>query len=242
MTALMRQGLARSLGVRFLSDRAIQTRVVGDDYAVIVEELPCRIYPPGAAQSQMRAVSSSHRSTPTGTVSTAAGQDVVAKDRLLLGNRLFEVIAPITPDDQEWVRRSLIREINQPERELWLALKPTGFDGASTAEPTPELVRVLPVPFIEDKPIETIEEREGGGQVAARLRQLEVSEIARDYLTESNLSRLLYCLVVMSDVTPTAEGARDRQYPRYRFNGSPEYCNDNWSQFFPWRLSLVQEA
>ena len=217
-----------------------------------------RVFPPGVMKGEYRTLVPSHlKSIPIGAIEVKAASPATPSDpeRLLStaigakyrltvtsqGSRVFEVIGPLNPRTVEIRRKLLVREIHQPERELYLALKPSGYDGADTAEPLPELVRVLPVPFISDKSIETVVERHGGGMEAVNLKQVDVAEIARGFLTTANLDRLLYCLVVNSDVQVTAANARDRAYPRYRFNGSPSYENHHWSSDYPYCVRLVED-
>jgi hypothetical protein len=67
------------------------------------------------------------------------------------------------------------------------------------------------------------------------------SEIAHSLLSEANLERLLYCLIVASDVEVTAAQARDRVFPRYRFNGSPTLGNYDWARDYLYSVTLVEE-
>jgi hypothetical protein len=135
----------------------------------------------------------------------------------------------------------LVREVQLPERILYLALKPEGHDGASAAEPLPDLLKVLPYAHITDKSVEVVREGEGDGVETVSLKQVQASEIARSYFSDEILGRLLYCLLVPSDVSVTAAEARDRVFPRYRFNGSPTLCEDNWAGDYPCSVSLIEE-
>jgi len=233
-------GIGRAALSRFLNQTASLLRAAVDGYADIAS-LRCKAYSPATTKGSFRAISTRYREAPLGTIVVEPGKDVRSKDRIALMGRLFEVITPLTPNPDEWVRRVLVREIQLPERELYLALKPDGYDGGSVNEALPTLTRVLPIPFIADKQIETIADREGAGAEIARLKQLEVAEIGIDYLSETNRGRLLYCLVVSSNTTPTAAQARDRVFPRYRFNGSPSFENHQWAAMFPWSVALVEE-
>jgi hypothetical protein len=188
------------------------------------------------------------RGTALGAIEVRASEEVAlsiaAKDRLKVttqGDRLFEVIAPLSARTIEIRRKLIVREINLPVRVLYLALRPVGHDGASSDEPLPELVKVIPYPYVTDKPVEMVKESEGSGYEAANLKQIMAAEIARSFFSEANLSRLLYCLVVPSDVMVTAAQARDRAYPRYRFNGSPSIENHQWANNFPYSVGLVEE-
>jgi hypothetical protein len=124
---------------------------------------------------------------------------------------------------------------------LYLALKPAGHDGASSTEPLPELLKVMPHPYIKDKPVEAVNQQESGGLEAVNLKQVEASEIARSYLSSENLERLLYCMLVPSNVEMTAEDAKARVYPRFRFNGSPSMDSYEWARDYPWSVTLVEE-
>jgi hypothetical protein len=66
-------------------------------------------------------------------------------------------------------------------------------------------------------------------------------EIARSFLYEENLERLLYGLIVASDVEVTAAQARDRVFPRYRFTGSPTLSEDDWARDYAYSVPLVEE-
>jgi hypothetical protein len=238
---MMVSGIGRAALLRFLTQTASISRANSQGYVVVKNSLRCKPYSPATTKSSFRAITTRHSDAPIGTIAFESGVDVQAKDRVTLSGRVFEVITPLTPDPDEWLRRALVREIQQPEREFYLALKPIDYDGANNSEALPELVRVLPIPFIADKQLETIAEREGSGAEIARLKQLEVAEIGIAYLTEQNRARLLYCLIIESGTTPTPEQARDRLFPRYVFNGSPSFENHHWSQMFPWSVALVEE-
>lgn len=216
------------------------TRAGQDGYSAVAT-LNCQINPPGYNKGFEKSVAPHLRSLPLGTVKVPVGSDVRAKDRLTLSGRLFEVIAPLTPRSIEIRLKFIVREIHQPERELYLALMPQDYDGTSQPEPLPELVRVLPIPFITDKVIEQMVDSEGKGVQVARLKQVEVAEVAYDYFTPKIIDRLAYLLVVESTLTPNAEDARDRKCARFRFNGSPSYENHHWSSQFPWGVALVEE-
>ena len=225
---------------RFLTQTATHLRANESGY-VEVASLRCRPYSPGTTRAMFRSLTSRYRESPLGTIALEAGTAVIAKDRLSLDGRTFDVIAPMTPNPDEYLRRVLVREVQQPERECYLAFKPDGYDGASNEEPLPELVRVLPIPFITDRPTDTVVEREGRGLEVARLKEYQLAEIAINFFSQSNIARLLYCLIVSSDITPTAQQARDRSYPRYRFNGAPSYESYQWSAMFPWCVGLVED-
>jgi hypothetical protein len=233
----------REVGESLMTATAVQMRADSDGYQVITT-LPTQLVPPGYKFGADRNILPDYlRSLPVGMFKVPVSADVRAKDRFDVEGRLFEVIAALAPKPLEVRRKFVVREIHQPERELWLALK-TGsglHDGIKKPTPLPELVRVLPIPYIKDKPVEVAENGDGGAMVAARLSQIEVSEIGRAYLTTDVLERLDYCLIVESGITPTPEDARDRKYPHFRFNGSPDYINDIWGGFFPWRISLVED-
>jgi hypothetical protein len=211
-----------------------------------ITDLKCRVFPPGVMKSSYRSLVPSHlRGVPIGEIEVRLDDGnahaIAAKDRLAIGSRVFEVVAPLTGRTIEIRRKLIVREIQQPERELWLALKPDGYDGGSVSEALPELIRVLPAPYISDKQVETVAESEGRGAEIARLKQLEVYEVALPYFSEANRSRLLYSLIVNSGTVPTPEQARDKAFPRYLFNGSPSLENDQWSMSFPWCVALVEE-
>jgi hypothetical protein len=235
----------QSVSEGLLKSPATLLRVSDSAYGSITD-LMCRVFPPGVAHSQYRSLVPSHlRSIPIGEIEVRVADgntwSIGSKDRLSVGGRLFEVIAPLTDRTIEIRRKLIVREIQQPERELWLALKPDGYDGGSVSEALPELIRVLPTPYISDKQVETVAESEGRGTEIARLKQLEVYEVGLAYFSEANRAKLLYCLVVNSGTTPTAEQARDRVFPRYLFNGSPSFENAQWSMSFPWCVALVEE-
>lgn len=218
----------------------------GADAYYAVATLKCQIVPPGYKQASEKNVAPyPHlRGVPLGTIKVPVGSDVRAKDRALIGGRLFEVVAPLAGRTIEIRLKFLVREIQQPERELYLALKPEGgYDGATNVEALPELVRVLPVPFISDKGTDVITAREGPGAEIATLKQIEVSEIALDYLADATLARILYFLVLNSGSAPTAEQARDRIFPRYLLTkgSTPSFENHQWAAMFPWSVALVEE-
>ena len=232
--------IGRSTLARFLTQAAVHLRADSSGY-IEIGTVRCRPYSPGTTKGMFRALTSRYREIPVGTIALEAGTAAIAKDRFSLNGRTFEVIAPMTPSPDEYLRRLLVREVQQPERECYLAFKPGGYDGASNNEPLPELVRVLPIPFITDRPTETVVEREGRGIEVARLKEYQLAEIAIGFFSQANIARLLYCLIISSGITPTAEQARDRVYPRYRFNGAPSYESYQWSAMFPWCVGLVED-
>ena len=197
--------------------------------------------PLSVGRSELRTVAPEAKSLATGVLGVEHDREVIAKDRFVVDSRTFEVIALVTPDADEWLRRVLVREVQQPERVLYLCLKPENHDGASSTEPLPELVKVMPYAHITDKPVEMVRETEGGGVEAANLKQIQASEIAASYFSEGNLERLLYCLMAYSDVEVTAAAARAREFPRYRFNGSPVLESYRWASDFPMSITLVEE-
>jgi hypothetical protein len=204
-------------------------------------EIPVSVYSPGVDNSRLKNIAPGLRELATGTLAVGYSTEILPKDRLVVSGRTFEIIAPISPDTNEWLHRAVVREIQLPERLLFLALRPEGYDGASNAEPLPELVKVIPHPYITDKPVEMVKESEGSGFEAANLKQIQVAEIARSFFSDANLERLLYCLIVLSDVEVTAEQARDRVFPRFRFNGSPTLENYKWASSFDMSVTLVEE-
>lgn len=229
----------RGVAASLQQDNGALTRANTSGYQA-VGAIDCQMMPPGYSKEMERNVAPHLRGQPLGTVKVMAGADVRAKDRLAVGGRLFEVVAPLEGRTFELRRKFIVREVHQPERELYLALAPVGFDGAGSVEAEPELVRVLPVPFITDKPVEMVDTDE---QVA-RLKQIEVAEISRAAFSDTNLARLMYCLVVMSDVTVTAADAMqigaDAVYTRYRFNGPPVFEAHHWASDYPYSVGLVE--
>lgn len=234
-----------------LTEQFVLLRSNGSEYAEVevAAPLPCRIFPPGVMKAELRSLVPHLRGTTLGAIEVRASEEIAlsiaAKDRLRVktqGDRLFEVIAPLSARTVEIRRKLIVREINLPERVLYLALRPEGYDGASSDEPLPELVKVIPHAYITDKPVEMVKESDGSGYEAANLKQIMAAEIARSFFSNENLSRLLYCLIVPSDVTVTAEQAQARVYPRYRFNGSPSSENYKWSDNdFAYSVGLIEE-
>ncbi len=204
-----------------------------------------RIRPPGLGMRDVRqvagvATASGHAKSPIATLYLPASTNVRHKDRFVVEGRTFDAVSLQTPNSEVTKLRVAIREVCLPERELWLALKPEGYDGAGVYEGVPELLRVLPVPFITDQPVEMVNQDD---QVS-RLKQLDIAEISREALSDANVKRLLYCLIVMTGTVPTpADAAKvgaDRVYTRYRFNGAPALENYGWATDFPYRVGLVE--
>jgi len=242
MGNVFRTGFGRVIALRMLSQTGTLKRVTGDAYEQVSDEdIACSIYSAGVDNSRLKNVAPELRSHATGTIAVAYSTAILAKDRVIVSDRTFEIIAPISPDENEWLHRAVIREIQPFERVLYLCLRPEGHDGASSSEPLPELVKVLPFAFIVDKGVEAVAEKESGGMEAVNLKQVEASEIARSYLSSENLERLLYCLLVPSDVEVAAEDAQARVYPRFRFNGSPSLDTYAWARDYPWSVTLVEE-
>ncbi|MBI3654064.1 MAG: hypothetical protein HY231_23790 [Acidobacteria bacterium] len=223
--------------------QAQQYRVSGAAYVTVGDELlSCQVVPPGYKHGIERsAIPKYLQGAQLATLKFSIDTDIRAKDRFIINDRWFEAIFVLTAKTLEVRRKVLAREVQLPERVLYLALKPDGHDSASSIEPLPEIVRIMPFAYVVDKPVETIKETEGGGIEAANLKQIAVWEIARSFLSAANLSRLLYCLIVDSDVEVTAEGARTRLYPRYRFNGSPSIESYAWARDYPYSVTLVEE-
>lgn len=222
-------------------------RAVDGAYTELVE-MPARVFPPGVMKRDLTSLAPYFmRGVQYAAIEVnpalADANAIGAKDRIVVksqNNRLFEVIAPLTARTIEIRRKLLVHEIQQPERLLYLALAPTGYDSTSDAQALPELIKVLPVPFVVDKNVDTVTESESGGVGMIRLKQFEVHEIALSYFSPANLARLLYCLVVPSDVTPTAQQAADHLFPRYAFNGSASFENHRFASLFPWSVALVE--
>lgn len=227
-------------------DSATLLRVQDGAYATIAEAVPCRIFPPGIMRGEYRTLVAHLRGIPVGEIEVSVDNGnalaIDVKDRLRItskGDQLFEVAGKQDPRTIEIRRKLIVRAINLPERRFYMALAPTGYKGPSPTSALPELVQVLPVPLIVDKPVQAVSEGEGALAGAVRLKQIEVSEIALPFFSTPNLNRLLYCLIVTSDVTPTAAQARDGQFPRYRFNGAASYDGHRWSALHPWCVALV---
>jgi hypothetical protein len=186
---------------------AIQSRVVEGVYQNL-GEIQCPVVPPGYKMGLERPIIPSYlRGMPLAALKASVDADIQAKDRFVIDGRTFECVIPLTAKTIEIRRKFLAREIQPPERVLYLCLKPEGFDGASNVKPLPELVQVIPFAYITDKPVEIVDQGDGKN-VVAQLKQRSAREIARSFFSEENLARLLYCLVVHSDVVVTAEGAR----------------------------------
>ncbi len=204
-----------------------------------------RIRPPGLGKRDVRqaaaaAVGSGHAKAPIGTLYLPAGTDARHKDRFVVEGRTYDAVS-VLAHSEETKRRVAVREVHLPERELWLALAPADYDGSAVSfNGQPELVRVLPVPFITDDPVMDVDDR---NQVS-RLKQLDCAEISRDAFSADNLRRLVYALVVMTGVTPTPEDAvkvgAERVYAHYRFNGAPALENYGWATEFCYRVGLVE--
>lgn len=129
------------------------------------------------------------------------------------------------------------QQINEHELDLWAAYAPKDYDGASSEEPLPVLVKIVPRPRIINKALDYPKEREGHGEVMAAVQKLEVTEISRTYSADKLAP--MYWLVLDTDTQPTPEQAQQtspRIYPRYRLLGSPNLLMREW------KLSLIQEA
>ncbi len=206
-------------------------------YVAFDDPIACHLVPSVVGKSSFRYIAPEMRELGSGVVQVKLSDDVRVKDRLVVGERLFEIVAPVTPDSREWIRRLIVREIRLPERALYLALKTGGHDTASNADAVAELIKVLPHAYIVDRPIEVVEQ--GDKNVIVHLKQYEVSEIARAYFTDEIRARLLHCLVVSSDVTPTVEQANDGVFTPYRFGGSLTLENYKWGNDFGYRVMLT---
>jgi hypothetical protein len=215
---------------------------VSDGAYAELGDLNCQIVPPGYKFGVDRGALPSYlRGMPLSTFKFPVASDIKAKDRFTLGDRLFEAIFPVTAKTIEIRRKVLVREIQLPERILYLALEPDGYHGASTSKPLPELIKVIPYANVTDKPVEMVKENDNQSFVAANLKQLMAAEIGRSFVTDEVLARLLYCLIVPSDVEVTAEQARDRVFPRYKLNGSPVLMNFQWATDYAYSLTLVED-
>jgi hypothetical protein len=126
--------------------------------------------------------------------------------------------------------------LQEHELVLFAAFAPEGYDGASSVEPNVEIVRIEPTPRIINKALDTAAEREGGGFEIARLQQYEVSEVSRKYL-DDNLTPLYWMVLTREQFYKLADGAiflqdaKDRKYPRYRLNGSPNLFQNGWTLY-----------
>jgi hypothetical protein len=120
------------------------------------------------------------------------------------------------------------QRVKEHELDLYLAFAPAGYDGASTTETLPTLIKIVPRPKIVNKPLVFPKETEGGGEVVAALQKYEVSEVSRNYLDEE--LRPLYFLVVPADQELVEEEVRTRVNPRSRYMlvGTPQLFQSQW--------------
>lgn len=125
-------------------------------------------------------------------------------------------------------------ELKEHERDVWMVFAPPGYDGASSEEPLPLLLKIDPRPRVVDKPIDAVVDGASTtGVVAARLSRLEVSNISRTF-RDDELRPLFYVVApANSEVTP--EMVRDRKVVRYRLIGDVDQFEAAW------RLMLVEE-
>lgn len=214
-----------------------------------IASLNCRIFPPGVMKGEYRTLVPAHlRGVPIGAIEVrvADGDNLAlgATDRLIVetqGRRLFEVIAPLTARTIEVRRKLIVREIQQPERELYLVYLSGDRDSLSSDAVLPiSVVRVLPVPFIIDDPVEMGGVNESGAAEMAVLKRFQVSEVRLDYL-DTDSARPDYCVIVFSDVEVTAQKLRDGTFARYRFQDSPRLVVGQWARADEWTLKLVQD-
>jgi hypothetical protein len=181
-------------------------------------------------------------SFPIGGIYVPAGTDIRHKDRLVLtsqNERMFDVMAPITPRRFAARERLPVREVIQPERELWLVYLPDNSSGMSgtLAVPT-SIVRVLPIPMVVDDPIETVSIGEQGSQETAALARYTVTEIPYAFLASGTPD---FCLIVTAGVDVTPEEVQGGVFPRYRMEGTPNLAPAQWSVPLEWKITLVQD-
>ncbi|MGH9822404.1 MAG: hypothetical protein ACREDR_04030, partial [Blastocatellia bacterium] len=203
---------------------------------------PVGIMPPGQTRRDVRAIVTGQASFPIGGVYVPAGTNIQHKDRLVLttqGDRTFDVIAPITPRRYAARERLSVREVVQPERELWLIYLPDNLSGMSGQLPAPtSIVRVLPVPMIVDDPIETVSIGEQFGQETASLARYSVTEIPYSFLANAAPN---FCLIVTAGVDVTEEDVQAGVFPHYRMEGTPNQIPGQWSVPVEWKITLVQD-
>ncbi len=224
------------------------SRVQGAAYAAL-GALPGKLVPPGAGRSEFRNIAPSYlKNLPLGVIEVSVdselGVSIVAKDRMTCttkGNRVFEVIAPVTPRTVEIRRKLLVREIHQPERVLYIVKLSSSFNSLSGQAVAPlSVVKVLPIPFIEDDQIDSVTLGEAGGAEIAVLARFKVSEIPYNFINPASPPD--YFVIARSGDEVTPEAVRDNLFPRYSLQAAPMLAQIQWSRPDEWTIKLVQDV
>lgn len=236
----------QAIAVELMPDRATLYRlqtVGGDtDYYPVGDPFPVSIFPPGLTPHNVRAVVPGGNQFPFGGCYAPVGISFLHKDRLIVltqGNREWEVLAALTPQRYPTQLLLSIREVQIPERELWLVYMPAGRTGLSSSLEAPaSIVKVLPRPLVMDDQIETVSIGDQDGMETAVLARYAVTEIPYAFLASQPAPS--FCLIVTAGVDVEAEDIQDGVYPTYRYASAPQLLPAQWGVPPEWKLSLVQ--
>ena len=102
------------------------------------------------------------------------------------------------------------------------------YDSTQSAKPNLNLIRLMPTPKVEDKPLKGLDINEHGGSSIV-VHQYRVSDISRQRYTDSLLKDALYFIVVpKGQAVNAASIPDDRSLTKYEIKGEVMMEEENW--------------